>query len=358
MNIHLLDSNRRRINTVDVYDSLIWTDRFWEAGDFQLALPPSQALINLLSDVKYLRLDAATGNTMQLENIRIKTDIEDGSMMELSGPSAHMLLDRRIVLDAANYTSSNLSEVISSTYNNECHTLAVSDRQFGWGSPYFPSSWESFTIDSINLYGESLYDLVVSLCKFFKVGWRVQLDGTTNGFYMLGLESGQNRSFSQSINPYVVFSEQNDNLLSSEYIYSESLYKTFALVLGEKGVGNIAKSVQVTQPGGAGTGLERREMLYQSSASRRTTGDGITETQYEDFLTQDGESQLAKQIITDAFDGEIQSSLYEYGVDYTLGDTVQIIDKFGHETESMVVAVTWVSDKDGDKINPTFATVS
>ena len=51
MNLFVLDKNLDVVTIVDVYTSLIWTERYQGAGDFELHLPVDRnALQNLKQD--------------------------------------------------------------------------------------------------------------------------------------------------------------------------------------------------------------------------------------------------------------------------------------------------------------------
>jgi hypothetical protein len=55
------------------------------------------------------------------------------------------------------------------------------------------------------------------------------------------------------------------------------------------------------------------------------------------------------------FEGEVDYRItYEYGVDYKLGDVVDISDIYGHEMKARIVEVTFSDDEEGFSINPTF----
>ena len=103
MYIYVLDKNLKRIGLIDNYVSLIWTTRYYFCGDFELYLPVTTEFINMLQIGYYLETTESK-YVMIIESIDIKTDIENGNYLTVSGRSVESLLDRRIV---ANRLSAN-----------------------------------------------------------------------------------------------------------------------------------------------------------------------------------------------------------------------------------------------------------
>ncbi len=68
----------------------------------------------------------------------------------------------------------------------------------------------------IQCIGDNLYDIVYVLCEDARIGFKILPAGA--GGFSFQLYSGQDRSYSQNINPPVVFSSQFENLLESNYI--------------------------------------------------------------------------------------------------------------------------------------------
>ena len=96
MDLYILDKSLETIGIIDVFTSVIWTKRYFSAGDFELYLPASSNNIKLLQTGNYVkRLDDDT--VMIIEKIQITTDAETGNFLTVSGRSLEILLARRIV---------------------------------------------------------------------------------------------------------------------------------------------------------------------------------------------------------------------------------------------------------------------
>ena len=54
MEIYVLNRNREIVGVVDHYESLIWTSRYYEAGDFEIYIQASPETIELFSLDNYV----------------------------------------------------------------------------------------------------------------------------------------------------------------------------------------------------------------------------------------------------------------------------------------------------------------
>ncbi len=113
----------------------------------------------------------------------------------------------------------------------------------------------------------------------------------------------------------------------------------------------------VDAPGGAGTGFNRREMYIEASINRNTPGGELTDAEYIDQLEGKGAEELAKKPFLKAFDGEVDTTMYNYGDDFGMGDILQIADDYGHSTKSRVIEMIYSQNADGISMYPTFQTI-
>ena len=174
-----------------------------------------------------------------------------------------------------------------------------------------------------------------------------------NGKMLIELYKGENRSYSQTKNPYVTFSPDFDNLLSTDYQFDKRNYKNVALVAGE-GEGLDRKTVAV----GTASGLDRYELYVDSRNSSSNDGE-ITETEYNNILVEEGNEVLKEDgnIITENIEGQIEPlGNYVFNVDYFLGDVVEVVNEYGIETTPRIIEVIESEDETGSTTIPTFST--
>jgi hypothetical protein len=73
-------------------------------------------------------------------------------------------------------------------------------------------------------------------------------------------------------------------------------------------------------------------------------------------MIQRGVSELAKNRQTYGFDGQLSEiSQYQYGVDYFLGDLVELRNVDGAVSNMLVTEQIFVSDKQGERSYPTLS---
>ena len=123
-------------------------------------------------------------------------------------------------------------------------------------------------------------------------------------------------------------------------------------------MGNIKTTSTIFAPGSAAlTDLARRELYYEASVSRNTPDGELSEAEYLLALEGRGKEELAKYIFLKSFDGEIDTTMYNYGDEFFMGDILQIADDYGHEGKSRVIEMIYSQDQAAISIYPTFENV-
>lgn len=356
MEIKMLNSSFEEIYILDVFKSLIWTDRYWDTGDFEIVVAPTPEILSMLDDTAYLSL-AESPHHMIMEDFNIHSDIEDGNQLLITGRSLESFLDRRIVWDAM-AMSGNLQTEINRMFLDNLMSPTDTNRQIG-GFVFLTSSdtaITSLTIDS-QFHGETLLKVLKEVCKANGIGFKL-LRNLATGYWNFSLYAGVDRSYDQTTNAYVAFTSNLQNLLNADYIESSRSLKTACLVAGSAGVGNIKTTSTVYAPGSSGlSGLARKELYFEANISRNTPDGELSEAEYVLALEGRGKEELAKYIYLKSFDGEIDTTMYNYGDEFGMGDILQIADDYGHETDSRVIEMTYSQDEAGSSVYPTFETI-
>lgn len=268
MNLFVLDKNLDVVAIVDVYTSLIWTDRYQEAGDFELHLPVDRNALQTLKQDYYLwRNDSE--HTMIIEKLEIKSDPETGNDLIVTGRSLESILDRRVIWGLKSL-SGNFQNGVK-TLLDEC-LINPSKPERKIENFIFEASTDTritdLTIDT-QYTGDNLYDTICALCKERDLGFKVTLND--NKQFVFKLYSGDNRSYDQFENPYVVFSPNFDNLLDCNYMESDQPLKNVTLVGGE-GEGKERRYTAV----GNSVGMDRREIFTDARDLSSDADDDLT----------------------------------------------------------------------------------
>lgn len=357
MDALILDANFETLAVLDAFESFIWTDRFCGYGDFEVYLPVSKAPDELFVIGNYLQTRASE-RLMIIENISIETNPELGDYMTVTGRSLESILERRVVWGQA-VLDDTLQNAIQSLLNSNVISPTNTSRQIP--NFIFSASTDSdittLTVDT-QFYGENLYDVIYTLCASNQIGFRVTPYGS--GGFKFALYVGVDRSFNQDNVPWVIFSQNFENLLSSNYFKSLSAFKNAALVAGE-GEGSERTIVECCSDSSAG--LNRREVYVDASDISKTIynedGESVTidDDDYEADLYEKGSENLSQTESIETFEGDVDATRqFIYGVDFSIGDVVQITNEYGMEARVRITEIVQSHDASGETMIPTFET--
>ena len=361
MDIYVLGSKYEVLSIMDVYNSLIWADRYNTAGDFELytslagAIPEGIAIGNYISTKDSKRF-------MIIESLEISSSIDEGPTLKTTGRSLESILMRRVV---AKYTSisGSIQNGIQKILNENVINPSLEDRKIP-GFTFKKSDDPVVVAAEIDTYflGETVYDAIVTMCQYADLGFHVLPDG--EGGFVFELYSGVDYSYAQEERPWVVFSPEYNNLLSSNYYTSPMNMKTVGLV-GGPGEDWERPLAWTTGPYKAGSGLDRRETFIEATGiateyENPNTGERVpySKAQIERFLQNDGRIAMYDYLNAEAFEGEADvSQQFHYGTDFDLGDIVQVENEFGLQQSCRVTEIVISDDSGGYIITPTFVGV-
>ena len=267
MDLRVLDTNLNAVSIIDTYESFIWTDRYYEYGDFELYTSMSEEILNYIKQDYYL-VNRESEHVMIIEKLLIQSDVESGNHLTVTGRSLESILDRRIVWGQKTL-SGNLQNGIR-TLLNEC-IISPSDSKRKIPNFIFKASTDpiitALTIEA-QYTGDNLYDIIQKICSEQNIGFKITLND--NSQFVFQLYAGSDRSYNQTANPYVIFSPKYENILNSNYVESKSALKNVTLIGGE-GEGAERKYASV----GEASGLNRRELFTDARDISSDVGDGV-----------------------------------------------------------------------------------
>lgn len=374
MEFMVLDKNYDGITMIDTFTSAIWTVRYDEAGDFEIYTPVRLDYIQAMQIGNYL-WNRDSDRLMVIETVEIETDAEEGPQLIVTGRSLESILDRRIVTSSQNF-SGNLQSVLFAIIQNEVISSGGTRRIPGFSlKTSSDSRITSISISELSIRGENVYDVVCSLCQANKVGWRILPKGA--GGFEFELYVGVDRSYAQSVNPYVTFSPSFENLLNLNYIKSFKSYKNSIYAVGtyQKEVilqnkykddnGEWVVEEQTTyeeaevvtwqySETATPSGLARREMFIDNGG----VNDGEQGGEYATWNAVNKEkaiAELGEHQTTTAFEGELEATRqYIYREDFNIGDIVQVENEFGITGTVYISEIVFSQDANGITITPTF----
>lgn len=353
MELTLLDTSLDAVAIIDEYESMIWTDRYYEHGDFELYSPVTTRILDVFKQDYYL-LNRSSDHVMIIEKLLIKTDVEDGNHIQITGRSLESILKRRIVWKQRSFNGRLQNGIKALLTEN---VIAPSDPARRIDNFIFEASTDpritALTLDA-QWTGDELYNVISELCKENGIGFKVTLND--NKQFVFKLYMGADRSYDQTDNPYVVFSPKFENIVNSNYIESKSALKNVTLIGGE-GEGTARRYTSI----GTARGLDRRELFTDARDISSTLEDGtsLTSARYNSLLEQRGREHLGEYPDITSFEGEIEATMmFVYQEDFFNGDIVQIANEYGHETKTRIVEMTTSENERGTSVYPTFSTIT
>lgn len=359
VNVYVLNQDLAIEGVIDSYVSLIWRPSYAEIGDFELYMGASDKAISLLQQNRYLVRDTdittdSNGvitykKVMIIKNITLSTDVENGDYFTVTGRELKFLLHQRIVWGQYNLNSTveyALRRLIGSNAVEAVEpTRVIPNMQF--------TEAKGFTerLDK-QVSNTPLDEAVSEICNTYGYGWDIYI---TNNKITVDIYKGVDRSYGQSTNPYVVFSDTFDNLYNTEYVCETENYSNMALVGGE---GEGLSRIYGYYNNDVG-GLERYEMYVDArdlSQNLESETDRIELEDYLILLDERAKENIATMTVTEGFTGEVLSDIsFKYGEDFNLGDVVTVINKYGIQRNVRVVSAIESEGEDGSKLIPQFS---
>ncbi|UVT31103.1 minor tail protein [Arthrobacter phage Linda] len=358
MEVYILDNLFRRTEVLDRYQSLIWTERFAGYGDFELVVHSTPENRKLLTPgTKFVVNESDRVQT--IENYENKKDEEGKLMLKLTGRSLEQILEDRVATSGLIGLTADTDWILTGTPGDICRQIFQKICVDGLLSPGdiipFMTAGTTYPVDTISepstviqaaIPISSVYDSIKELCDVYDLGFRLYRNQDTSQLYF-NIYAGSDRTTRQTTLPAVVFSSDLDNLSNETELNSISEAKNMAYVFAKNG----ALIVYADGYSADTIGFNRRVVYVDATDVTEPAGATLTS-----ILTNKGMDALAKARPLQAFDGEVsQYGAYKYGVDYRLGDLVEVRNSDGVASMMRVTEQIFVSDSEGERSYPTLS---
>ena len=338
----VMNSQFEKLAVIDDYSSFIWTTRYYAAGDFELCVPANEKNMSLFVMDYYIMRDDDE-NVGIIEEIVIQRNEDGEEVLIVSGRFLAGILARRIIGSQTTVTG-KISACVNTLLTDNIIDPEIAARQI---SNFVLGTYDIATTMKGQYTGKNLLDTISNICESYGVGFKVTLNSSNQ--FVFQMFEGEDRTYDQNINPWVIFSDQYDNLLSSEYQENYKDIATAVLVAGE-GQGLERKTAWVTT---GATGLSRHE-VYKDQRQIQSNDGEITEEEYTELLEEAGQEGLTTY--TSAFTGNVYFGNIHWKEDVNIGDLCVIENtRWGIYTNSRLVEVIEsVSESGQYSIVPTF----
>ncbi len=333
---------------IDYAESVIWVQRFSQAGEFELYLPASRELLELFSENETLITRDDTDTSMLSERIELTADHENGDHLIISGCSSEGLLGRRIIPRMFSYKGT-AEGFLRQIVLNQFMQMNLRYRRIDL-IRQADSHGYTETIEK-QVTGKNVLETISDVCNLYQYGFRLTFDGE---YFVFDIYKSTDRSMNQSENPCVIFSPDFENLGSTSYLLDRTTKFNSVTIAGE---GEGRDRVRFTSYDTEASGIFLREKWLDARNISSKTDDGeLTPEEYDAVLSQQAKEERENCKETEEFSGEIlNTDMYRFGTDYSLGDKVSVINEYGISGTAVVTEITEVEDAEGYRLIPTFS---
>lgn len=364
-----LDRGFLKRDVIDNFESMIWTERYYGDSEVELVVPATIEMFNKIPLGSFIGIPESN-EIMILETM----NPEEGSL-KFAGISLLPWLNNRFI----RVTAAQLDQhwVISGepagkvlwdiVYNMCCA-----------GSPYLtPGSTamgipnpEQLVITGLGLkdYDKSgdnvtvavpykeVYDALKEIATTYQIGMQITLDAASTSGYTLGFRSykGLDRTSRQTANPTVRFSPVIDSLTNIKEVQSIAALKTIAYVFipDNDAFPTVPPGVSALS-GTQYTNFDLRALMVEATDISTDTVE-TNLTTLAAALNERAKAALTDNAFIKTVDGEIvPTSQFKYGVDYNLGDVIEVQGNTGVTQISRITEYIRSQDSAGEKAYPT-----
>lgn len=358
MELYILDDQFRRIEVVDIFESLIWTERYSDIGDFELVIRATFDTVRQFQVDNWIASNVSY-RAMRVETVSNKVESDGVHNLHVTGRSIEYVLDNRVAMPEFKMTNQDTGRpqwVLTGTPlaigNTIFQTICVQGKLNAGDKIPFYTAGDIFlpggipfptTSTTIGFDPATVYEDLKSLCETYKMGFRLVRNFDTSQIYF-AIYMGTDRTSKQTDVPPVVFGTGFNNFSEPEELTSSAAFKNVAYVFADKGT---AVAYAQGTPSSV-SGFDRRILLVKPNTSNDVPANQLTTV-----LQQSGYLEMGKVPRVYAMDGTVsKNSEYKYGVNYGLGDIVEVHNDYGVISYMLVKEQIFISDREGERSYP------
>lgn len=110
MELYILDDNYKRVEVIDRFESLVWTERFQAYGDFELSIYSTRNVRSLFTYGTKVTINKSN-RVMIVDELENKSDVDGRQILTIKGNSLEKILKDRIISHSANPSTTNLTSI-------------------------------------------------------------------------------------------------------------------------------------------------------------------------------------------------------------------------------------------------------
>lgn len=322
---------------IDNFQSVIWTQRWYDAGECKAVLPATYFDTAVSAAFLY---NSDLADYMLIENVEVDSATET---LTVSGVSLESMFDWRPMWPILSTTADSVED--TARYYVNRHATGASFAYCAFvNTPVILGSDHAYTetVTVRTVPGVLLSDAIRFLYK--PLGWAYTLkrqSGTAN--LIFDTVKGLDRRSTQSINPKAIFMTTKDDISSYRYSINNKDYRNYVYLITSWTTGTPGTTHRQYDESIAG---DERKIIYWRGDQDYTTAE----------LDTIGRNELTKYPVSENISGEISPGcLLVYGTDYSLGDYCDVvINEIGLTYSAQITAVDTVYELGTKKVYPTF----
>lgn len=317
MRLIVLDENFEAVGAIAIFNTLIWDRRYYEPGVFELYAPVDT--FPLLNTGKYIcRNDR--DELAVIRNPCYKQNNAGERSAYAKGYFVESLIGNRVINSTQNLTGTpedimrslvNTFVINPSDGNRKMPIVRLGTRK-GFG-----------TSVRVQTTGANLSDKLYEIGQTQEMSHRLVYD-YENNILTFEVWQGLDRTDSQEVNSWAIFSNSFYNVKDVIYERNDSEYKNYAYVAGEgEGAARVVVEIDIR----SSTTEERRELyvdardLQSSYYDSNNVEHHYTAAQYREMLRQRGLEKLSEYNMIEIVNSNIDPGAnLVYETDFDLGD--------------------------------------
>lgn len=330
--LYIYDRNLNFKGVVDIYTSLRWRRKYFEAGEFELHLQATEYNINLFKRDNIVVREGSeeAGYVKSVEIVEKKENTE----LVIIGRFLSYLLYRRIVKSRINFTGK---------------ILVGMRKVLNAMTPFSILEIQDTNIDSDNITFQvtykNVYNHIKKLSLASNVGFRIKPDIEKKKLLFQNFV-GIDRTRKQKENAFYEFSEEYSNIEQADYLFDSSSLCTYALVGGE-GEGNARVLVEIDNT----AGLHDFDIVETFVDAKSESKGDLTDSEYREVLKEKGNESIKS--ITESINFDVYAK--DYKKKWNLGDIVTVKKESWNIAENLrITEVEEIIEGNKTTVTPTF----
>ena len=377
--LDVFDFNFERQGNIEKYTYISYNRKYQDVGSFHLKCPASSMNNSLIQKQRFIWIeDDVCGIVQYISKERDDSDVT----LDVQGNLISGILDWRWVYPC--FVSTGKANLIMEEMVN-VHCINPADGRRKFANLVIGTKGELALPESITYQktGGSVLESQKNLASANDLGFEVLFNPRVGDKLQFVVYKGVDHTIgNKDGNAEVYFSQSLNNLLKAQYVYNDDAFRNVELVAGEAVGGTDNENSKRTtlevylddesQQASSYQRLEKfvdaRDLQSEYSEEVVTDSDGnetvghidkkMTEEQYKEALRQRGNEEFGESTVEESYEGRIRAdnkTIFQYKVDYDVGDKVTIIDSdFGIRMDVVISEMGVTYDNESYTYEPIF----